>query len=413
MIQSEEFFMIRDLKSKGMNITQIAETLDLDRKTVSRWLNCNQLPTYHRKPLQESKLYNYKTYILGRMNDGCVNSVVIFDEIKAMGYQGKLTILRDFMKPYREQARGKASIRFETPPGKQAQVDWGEFKLKKEDGTFLKTHAFIMIMGHSRKQYVEFTEDERIDTLISCHERAFAFFGGVPETILYDNMKTVVKHTNQNGEKKWNEKFLRFTKHYDFNPLRCRPYHPRTKGKVENGVKYLRRNFWPRIRVVNSLAELNEAVWLWLDTICNVRLHQTTHEVPAEAFKRENLKPMDMEAFLLTDLQYRKVMNDCTVSYETNFYSVPYHFVGQRVGIRDLKNGYLEICDELGNCIASHVKLSGKHHSQCNKKHFEGLSTWSQKKVASTAPILIPEQSPKVYQRPLKVYDSLISEVTQ
>ena len=129
-----------------MNITQIAESLDLDRKTVSRWLNCNQLLNYHRKPQQESKLDNYKTYILGRMNDGCVNSVVIFDEIKAMGYQGKLTILRDFMKPYREQARGKASIRFENPPGKQAQVDWGEFKLKKEDGTFLKTHAFIMIV---------------------------------------------------------------------------------------------------------------------------------------------------------------------------------------------------------------------------------------------------------------------------
>lgn len=122
--------MIRDLKSKGMNITQIAEAMDLDRKTVSKWLNCNQLPTYHRKPKQESKLDNYITYILERMHEGCVNSIIIFDEIKAMGYQGKLTILRDFMKPYREQARGKASMRFETPPGKQAQVDWGEFNLK-------------------------------------------------------------------------------------------------------------------------------------------------------------------------------------------------------------------------------------------------------------------------------------------
>lgn len=405
--------MIRDLKSKGMNITQIAETLDLDRKTVSKWLNCNQLPAYHRKPKQESKLDNYKTYILERMNEGCVSSIVIFDEIKAMGYQGKLTILRDFMKPHREQVRGKASIRFETPPGKQAQVDWGEFKLKKEDGTFVKIHAFIMIMGHSRKQYVEFTENERIDTLIGCHERAFAFFGGVPESILYDNMKTVVKHSHQTGTNKWNEKFLQFSKHHDFSPLRCRPYHPRTKGKVENGVKYLRKNFWPRIRTVNSLAELNEAVRLWLDTVCNVRLHQTTREVPAESFKRENLKPMNTEVFLLADLQSRKVMNDCTVSYETNFYSVPYRFVGQRVGIRDLKNGYLEIYDELGNCITSHVKLTGKHHFQRNKKHFEGLSAWSQRKVAATAPILIPEQSPKVYQRPLQVYDSLICEVTQ
>ncbi|WP_019224716.1 IS21 family transposase [Dehalobacter sp. E1] len=405
--------MIRDLKSKGMNVTQIARELDLDRKTVSKWIKSNELPAYRKRARSKSKLDNYTTYIAQRMNEGCVNAMILFDEIKAMGYQGRMTILRDFMKPHREQMRGKASIRFETPPGKQAQVDWGEFKILKEDGTFIKVHAFIMIMGHSRKQFVEFTENERIETLIGCHERAFTFFGGVPETILYDNMKTVVKHSHQTGTNKWNDKFLRFAKHQEFNPLRCRPYHPRTKGKVENGVKYLRKNFWPRIRTVSSLADLNGAVRLWLDTVCNVRLHQTTREIPFEAFKRENLKPMNPESFLLHDLQSRKVMNDCTVSYEANFYSVPYRFVGRRVGIRDLNNGHLEIYDETGICITSHVKLSGKYHALHNKKHFEGLQTWSQNKVAATAPILIPEQPPKVYQRPLQVYDSLISEVTQ
>jgi transposase len=413
MVKSEEFFVIRDLKSKGMNITRIAQELDLDRKTVSKWLKSDHLPAYRKKAPCKSKLDDYKNYIIERMNEGCVNAMILIDEIKVMGYQGRMTILRDFMKPHREQMRGKASIRFETPPGKQAQVDWGEFKLLKDDGTYLKLHAFIMIMGHSRKQYVEFTENERIDTLIGCHERAFAFFGGVPETILYDNMKTVVKHSHQTGTDKWNDKFLLFASHQDFNPLRCRPYHPRTKGKVENGVKYLRKNFWPRIRTVTSLADLNVTVRLWLDTICNVRLHQTIREIPSEAFLREPLKPVNAEIFLLHDLQYRKVMNDCTVSFEANFYSVPYRFVGQRVKIRDLNNGHLEIYDDAGNCIASHAKPSGKHHFQRNKKHFEGLNAWSQKKVAATAPILIPEQPPKVYQRPLKVYDSLISEVTQ
>ncbi|MEG6510996.1 IS21 family transposase [Desulforamulus ruminis] len=391
MVKSEEFFMIRDLKSKGMNITQIAQELDLDRKTVAKWLKSDQLPVYRQKVGYGSKLDNYKTYIIERMNQGCVNAMILFDEIKARGYQGRLTILREFMKPHREQMRGKASIRFETPPGKQAQVDWGEFKILKEDGTFVKVHAFIMIMGYSRKQYVEFTENERIDTLIDCHERAFAFFGGVPETILYDNMKTVVKHSHQAGTNKWNDKFLRFARHQDFIPLRCRPYHPRSKGKVENGVKYLRRNFWPRIRTVLSLVDLNQSVRVWLDTVCNVRLHQTTREIPTEAFLRENLQPVNQETFLLHDLQSRKVMNDCTISYEANFYSVPYRFVGQRVGIRDLNNGHLEIYDETGNCITAHVKLCGKHHFQRNKKHFEGLITWSQKKVAATAPILIPE----------------------
>lgn len=412
MVQSEEFFMIRDLKSKGMNVTQIAQVLDLDRKTVTKWLKRDQLPAYRRDVPSVSKLDPHKTYILQRMNEGCLNATVLLDEIKARGYLGKLTILREFMKPYRQLSQSKASRRFETPPGKQAQVDWGEFKLLREDGTLVKVHAFIMIMGHSRNQYVEYTENERIDTLLGCHERAFAFFGGVPETILYDNMKTVVKHSHKTGENKWNDQFLRFTRHQDFTPLRCRPFHPRTKGKVENGVKYLRRNFWPRIRSVSSLAELNEAVRLWLDTVCNTRLHQTTREVPAEAFLRETLKPMNPQPFLSHELHSRKVMNDCRISYETNVYSVPHRFVGCRVSIRDLNNGQLEIYDEAGNGIASYVKLSGKHRIQDNKKHFEGLTSWTQKKVAATAPILIPEQPPKVYQRPLQVYDSLIHEVT-
>jgi transposase len=231
MVKSEEFFVIRDLKSKGMNITRIAQELDLDRKTVSKWLKSDHLPAYRKKAPCKSKLDDYKNYIIERMNEGCVNAMILIDEIKVMGYQGRMTILRDFMKPHREQMRGKASIRFETPPGKQAQVDWGEFKLLKDDGTYLKLHAFIMIMGHSRKQYVEFTENERIDTLIGCHERAFAFFGGVPETILYDNMKTVVKHSHQTGSNKWNDKFLRFARHQNFNPLRCRPYHPAVKAR--------------------------------------------------------------------------------------------------------------------------------------------------------------------------------------
>lgn len=410
MLQCEEFFMILDMKSKGMSIVQISRELEIDRKTAAKWLRSDELPRYRNRRAVSGKLEPFKTYILERMNEGCINAMVLYDELVAKGYQGRMTILREFMNPHREKCLSKASRRFETLPGKQAQVDWGEFKLVKENGDICRVHAFIMIMGHSRKQYVEFTEDERIDTLIGCHERAFTYFGGVPETILYDNMKTVVKHSHKSGENKWNEKFLRFARHQDFSPLRCRPYHPRTKGKVENGVKYLRNNFWPRIRTVTGLSDLNGEVRHWLETVCNARLHKTTHEIPAEAFHREILKPVNPEPFLLHDLQSRKVMNDCTVSYEANFYSVPFRLVGSRVGIKDLKNGHIEIYDELGSLVATHEKLSGKYKFQSNKKHFEGMNTWTQKKVAATAPILIPDQPPKVYQRPLEAYDALASE---
>ena len=411
MINSEEYFMIRDLKSKGMTITQISKEMGVDRKTVSNWLKKNNVPVYKKRVLQSSKLDPFKSYILERMNDGCVNAVVIYDELVEKGYQGKLTILREFMKPHREKVMSKASIRFETPPGKQAQVDWGEFFIEQTDGKFKKLYAFIMVLGYSRDYYLEFTENSKFDTLIGCHERAFTFFGGVPESILYDNMKTVVAHSHKTGIDKWNQRFLRFADHHSFIPVRHRPYHPRSKGKVERGVKYVRGNFWPRIQTFTDLSDLNEQARLWLDTRCNVRLHQTTRRIPQEVLTEERLRPMNLEPFLSTDLVSRKVMNDCMISYQTNYYSVPFRFVGSRVGVRDLRNGQIEIYDEAGILIERYRKPAGKYQVQKIKKHFEGLLIQNQKAKARKAPLMIPNQSPKVHQRPLTVYDSLISEV--
>lgn len=411
MITSEEFFMIKELKSKGMTIKEIAKEVGVDRKTVSNWLKANTLPAYERRTKNESKIEPFEAYILNRMNEGCVNAVVIFDEIVEQGYRGKLTILREFMRPRRERALSKASIRYETPPGKQAQVDWGEFYAQLPDGKFKKLYAFIMVLGYSRDYFLEFTEDSKFDTLIGCHERAFRYFGGVPETILYDNMKTVVAHSHKSGMDKWNQRFLRFADHHNFTPVRHRPYWPRSKGKVERGVKYVRGNFWPRINSFTDLADLNEKALDWLDTKCNSRLHQTTRRIPKEALEEEGLKPMNPAPFLGADLLSRKVMKDCMISFESSYYSVPARYVGCRVGIRDLRNGSIEIYDETGRYVDSHRKLTQKHQVQKNKKHFEGLLTQNRQAKAHKAPLVIPDQSPKVHQRPLEVYDSLIGEV--
>jgi hypothetical protein len=176
-------------------------------------------------------------------------------------------------------------------------------------------------------------------------------------------------------------------------------------------VKYVRGNFWPRIKSFTDLVDLNEKALIWLDTKCNARLHQTTRRVPKEALLEERLHPMNLEPFLATDLVSRKVMNDCMISFESNYYSVPFRFVGSRVGIRDLKNGKIEIYDENGAFIDSYRKLSGKYQVQKMKKHFEGLITQNRQAKARKAPLVIPDQSPKVHQRPLEVYDSLICEV--
>lgn len=411
MITMEEYYMIKGLKNKGMSIMQISREMGVDRKTVSNWLKRKEPPAYRKRQFRQGKLDPFKDYILERMNEGCVNAAVIFDEIAADGYQGKMTILREFMKPYREKALARASIRYETPPGKQAQVDWGEFVVTMPDGNLKKLYAFIMVLGHSRNYYLEFTENSKFDTLIGCHERAFAYFGGVTESILYDNMKTVVAHSHKTGNDKWNQRFLRFAEHHHFIPVRHRPYLPRSKGKVERGVQYVRGNFWPRVKIFSDLAELNEQARLWLDTKCNVRLHQTIHKIPHEILQEEQLKPMNTEPFLAVDLVSRKVMNDCMISYQTNYYSVPFRFVGHRVGVRDLRNGTIEIYDETGTFIEGYRKPAQKHQVQKMKKHFEGLNSQNHKAKARKAPLMIPNQSPKVHQRPLVVYDSLVSEV--
>jgi len=129
MIKNGEFYMIHEMKKRGMNITQIADELGRDRKTIRKWLQKSEPVPYQRQMTRPSKLEPFKDYIRQRMQEGCLNANVIFDEIRAKGYTGRKTILRSFMQPLRPTAIPKATVRFETPPGYQAQVDWGRFQV--------------------------------------------------------------------------------------------------------------------------------------------------------------------------------------------------------------------------------------------------------------------------------------------
>ncbi|WP_342415486.1 IS21 family transposase [Paenibacillus sp. FSL R10-2782] len=156
-------------------------------------------------------------------------------KFKKNGYTGSSTILRVFMQPLRPVVQSKATERFETQPGEQAQVDWGHFRVD-HDGRMKRLYAFAMVLGYSQAMYVKFTVDERLDTLMGCHTRVFEYFGGMTRHYLYDNMKTVVTGQDESGETIWNEPFARIAKHYGFTLRRCKPYRPRTKGNAENGV---------------------------------------------------------------------------------------------------------------------------------------------------------------------------------
>jgi transposase len=400
---------MKDMLQRGMNITQIAGELGRDRKTVRKWLEQDQPGCYpERKPVA-GKLDGYKDYIRSRMAEGCLNARVMLDEIRERGYTGSITILRIFMQPLRPAVQSKATERFETQPGQQAQVDWGHFRVDQE-GCFKRLYAFVKVLGYSRAMYVEFTEDERLETLMGCHIRAFEYFGGITQTCLYDNMKTVVAGHDENGEVVWNERFARFAEHYGFVLRRCKPYRARTKGKVENGVGYVRKNFWPRARTFTGLQDLNNQVRHWLDTVANRRLHGTTFQVPWELWKEENLQPVTEVSFAYADRFHRKVAADCYVSYEASRYSVPFIYVGSVVEVQDEKNGTLRFyCGSA--LIAEHPKSLARHQVVSNKKHFEGIRTAASRPALEPTPRFVPNTAPEVLERPLSAYEALMEEV--
>lgn len=400
--------MIKDMQQKGMNITQIANELGRDRKTIRKWLQEKETTSYQRTKVKEGLLDPFKTYVKERMEEGCLNAVVIFDEIKAKGYAGKETLLRYFMSPLRPIVMSKATERYETPPGKQAQVDWGQFRVHW-NGTLKRIYAFVMVLGFSRMMYVEFTENEKLETLMGCHLRAMQYFGGRTETCLYDNMKTVVTGQDAHGEVVWNERFASFANHHGFILRRCRPYRARTKGKVENGVGYIRKNFWPRVRSFTGLHDLNLKARLWMDTVANVRIHGTTHVVPQVRLQLENLKPFNHVPFDTIYRHARKVSNESFVSYEANRYSVPFQYVGQTVQLQDNQNGLIRFYSG-HDLLAQHVKATGRNQVVVNKKHFEGIRTAGTSKVATPMPMLVQSPIPEVVKRDLSVYEAFAEE---
>lgn len=293
MISQEEFIMIHELRKKGYSIRAIAKLTKIDRKTVRKRLKEAELKPLVKNSNRCSKLDDYKEFILNWINKSTarIPAIVIFREMKANGYQGSLTILQEFLtNEYRKRIVPEPLIRFETAPGYQAQVDWTTIRSGKEP-----IYAFVMTLGYSRCSYVYFTDNMISETLIECHHKAFAYFGGVPKTILYDNMKTVVEQRDAYGtnEHKFHDGLLELTKAYSFAIKLCKPYRAKTKGKLETFNSYLKSNFYrPLVAKLSdseikvSVGLLNSHIGNWLN-IANSRIHGTTSKRPIDLLAEE------------------------------------------------------------------------------------------------------------------------------
>ena len=192
MLNMEDFLMIRDLYNQGLNISQIAQKTGFDRKTVRKHLSARTPPSVQPRASKPSKLDDYKDYIQNRITAYPLSAARIHREIRELGFTGKYTIVKDYLREVRPSRSVPAVYRYETKPGVQAQVDWGECGHLDVDGRRRKLYCFSMILGYSRMRYVVFTLSTDVYTLIQCHLDAFEYFGGYTEEVLYDNIKTVI-----------------------------------------------------------------------------------------------------------------------------------------------------------------------------------------------------------------------------
>ena len=298
MIDKEEFTVIHTLHKRGYSIRAISKIVGLDRRTISKRLKEKELKPY-KKIEYKSKLDPYKKYIVKRVQQAVpdkIPSSVIFEEIKQYGYDGKIRILQTFLNSINTTPTSVEVIRFETKPSYQAQVDWTIIRSGKNP-----IYGFVMVLGYSRMAFVYFTDNMKQNTWQDCHIKAFEYFGGVPQTLLYDNLKSVVIQRDKYGKNQhgFNNDFLEFAKD-NFIPKLCKVYRAKTKGKVERFNLYLKRNFYIPLKaslkgssITIDTNLLNSKIFTWLET-ANARIHDTTKKKPVDMFKEE--KPL-LQAF--------------------------------------------------------------------------------------------------------------------
>jgi transposase len=369
LLEQEGWYMIRSLKERGLSISEISRRLGISRATVRRYLKSGKVPQYHRDPAG-SMIEPFLPLVREMIDRHNLSAVRIYEELRKKGFKGSYSLVKQYSRPMRNNRKILAVYRYETDPGKQSQVDFGEFGYIEIDGKRRKLYAFSMILGYSRMRYAEFTTDISTRNVIRMHLNAFRYYGGYIDTILYDNMKQVVLDRKlKTSDSTFNGEFMIFAEYYGITVRLCYPYRAQTKGKIESTIKYLRYNFWAG-RSFDSLPDVNVQCNEWLQKV-NSRIHGTTREIPYERLGKEPLNPMDsVQDYSVRIEDVRKISRDCYVSYKGNRYSVPWMHAGRVARVIASSTLKIQVDSQI---VAEHDILPGSGRISRNKEHFEGL----------------------------------------
>ncbi|MCY3830101.1 MAG: IS21 family transposase [Rhodospirillaceae bacterium] len=292
--------LLKHYLDQGVSKAELSRRFGVNRRTIHNWVTTGQLDrelsagarAYTPRPPVAHKLDPYKPIIDARLEAfPKLSAKRLFDEVRAAGYTGCYVRVNDYVRETRPRETVEPVIRFDTPAGRQGQVDFGSFTLPRG-----RRHALLVVLGYSRLLWLHFYPRQTMTVLIEALESAFEAFGGVPEELLFDQMRAVVLSYDRGagGGLLFNAEFLRFARHWGVDPRSYRPYRARTKGKVERPIRYIREGFFYGRSFAND-HDLNAQAAGWLEGTANVRRHGTTGERPIDRFERDEravLRPL-------------------------------------------------------------------------------------------------------------------------
>ncbi len=390
----------------GASVSEVARDFGLDRKTVRAWRHRGRYRPRTRRGYA-SQLDPHQQWLADRAPEVDYNAVVLHRELVAYrGFAGSVIIVRRAVAPLRAAAAPSvATVRFETAPGEQAQVDFGQVRVWIADQP-VTTHVFVCTLGYSRRQFAIAYPHERIATWLDGHEQAFRHFGGVPQVVVVDNAKAMVLAHATRETIRWHPTYADFAGYYGFRPWACTPHRPQTKGKVESGVKYVARNALAGRRF-RSWDELNAWLVEWATTIADVRCHGTTFERPIDRFAAEGLRALDgRPAYTWTHVRDRLVATDALVAIDGARYSVPATLVGRRVLVHEHATGFTILDGD--TVVATHARAP-RHTVVMAPEHYAGLLRVDRRPRVAPMPRHDPRYpvQGEVMVRDLAVYDAI------
>ena len=377
MIDYALFSKIKHLNQHDrLTARQIAEELSLDVRTVNKWMEEAQF-----KPRQSSsrasKLDPFKPDIVRLLEAHPYTAIQILQRIREQGFDGRYTIVKDYVRKVRPP-KHRAFLTLSFAPGECAQVDWGSFGAVNVGSTRRRLSFFVMVLCYSRMMYVEFTVSQTMEHFLGCHQNAFEFFGKAPKKIMVDNLKSAVLKRIVGQAPVFNPKYFDFANHHGFTIAACNVGKGNEKGRVENGVGYVKKNLLAGLDIPD-FAAIHPAARHWLNTIANVRIHGETREQPVTRFEKERsyLNTLPRHRFDIATVSQVRASRQFRVVVDTNRYSVPAEYAGKALTLKTYPDRICLYCDN--KLIARHARSYDRHQDIEDPDHPKQLLFWRKK----------------------------------